>query len=84
MLSGYAMCKDCGNGTMNNRINTQFGFTSEGAVVCGMCMGSHIDGELYEEFDEVEEAEEEEQDEISEVLNSDPFSDEPFEREVGA
>jgi ribosomal protein L32 len=84
MLNGSAICKDCGNGTMNNRINTRFGLAdgleNESEVaVCLSCGSTHIDGMLYEELDE-----EVEEDEISDVLNSDPFSDEPFEREVGA
>ncbi len=81
MLNGYAVCKDCGNGTMNNRINNQFLLSGDNeTAVCGECGSTHIDGELFEGVEEVEEVE----DEISEVLNSDPFSDEPFEREVGA
>lgn len=78
MLNGQAICKDCGNGTMNNAIVERFLADDVNGVYCVQCGGNHIDGELYEETEEVVE------DEISEALNSDPFSDEPFEREVGA
>jgi hypothetical protein len=94
MLNGYAVCKNCGNGTMNNRINEQFVLTTDHndneVVMCSVCGTSHIDGELYKDdsedlnnearLDQEDDAE----DEILAALHSDPFSDEPFEREVGA
>lgn len=47
-LHGHAICKDCGNGTLNNSINEQF--TLDGDVArCMNCSSSHIDGELYTE-----------------------------------
>lgn len=56
MLAGHAVCKDCGNGTLNNVVNEQFvlwDFKYDGEVaVCKQCGGSHIDGELYERTDE--------------------------------
>ena len=64
MLAGYAVCKDCGNGTLNNLRNTQF--KEDGT--CLACGSSHVDGKLYFEEDE----------------NGDPYSDEDYEKEVGA
>lgn len=55
MLKGQAVCKDCGNGTLNNELNPQFevgevhGYET---VVCLRCGRSHVDGELY--MDEAE------------------------------
>ena len=47
-LNGYAVCKDCGTGTMNNRINNRFLLSGDGeTAVCGECGSTHIDGELY-------------------------------------
>lgn len=78
MLAGQAICKDCGNGTLNNLLNEQF----DECAACLRCGSSHVDGDLF--FDEDEsglepEAEEDEQDE-----NGDPYSDEDYEKEVGA
>ena len=52
MLKGQAICKDCGNGTLNNELNEQFvicDFNDDGneVAVCRQCGGSHIDGELF-------------------------------------
>jgi len=56
MLKGQAICKDCGNGTLNNELNEQFVFANFGddgdTVVCKQCGNSHIDGELYMGEDE--------------------------------
>jgi hypothetical protein len=51
-MNGQAICKDCGNGTLNNAINEQFGLAdnlrNESEVaVCLKCGSSHIEGELY-------------------------------------
>ena len=52
MLKGQAVCKDCGNGTLNNELNTQFeiveihGYETAACVRCGR---THVDGELYVE-----------------------------------
>jgi hypothetical protein len=51
-MNGQAICKDCGNGTLNNAINEQFvlcDFNDDGneVAVCKQCGGQHIDGELY-------------------------------------
>jgi hypothetical protein len=50
-MNGQAICKDCGNGTLNNKINEQFvlacdDYDNEFAV-CVRCGSNHIDGELY-------------------------------------
>ena len=77
MLAGQAICKDCGNGTLNNLLNTQF--AEDGA--CLKCGSFHVDGELYEaeviDFDSTF---------LPELTdeNEDPYSDEDFEKEVGA
>ena len=78
VLNGSAVCKDCGNSTFNNARNTQFEFDGERAHCVG-CGGSHIDGELYMDSDAIKENED-----TSEVESSDPYSDEDFERSVGA
>ena len=51
MLKGSGICKDCGNGTLNNEINEQFileesDFNDEQFVVCKRCLSDHIDGTL--------------------------------------
>lgn len=51
-MNGYAVCKDCGNGTMNNMVNTQFELDGD-AAVCVRCGSTHVDGELYLEDTEV-------------------------------
>jgi len=45
-LIGQAICKDCGNGTLNNYLNEQFILNDDSYVVCKHCGSSHIDGEL--------------------------------------
>jgi hypothetical protein len=50
-LKGYAVCKDCGNGTMNNQVHTVFEL--DGDVAVCQCGSTHIDGELYLELSEV-------------------------------
>ena len=56
-MSGQAICKDCGNGTLNNEVNTKFELVSDDNdnefVVCNRCGSSHIDGELYLDLQEV-------------------------------
>ena len=78
-LKGYGICKECTAGTLNNEVHTVFEFDGD-AVVCRVCGGSHIDGELYLASEEVEEVEEEE----TENEITDPYSDEAYENEVGA
>ena len=82
-----AVCKDCGNGTLNGESNPQFTLDDD-VVRCMNCSSSHVyvvsEEDLDLEFVEEYYVEKDKEDEISEVLNSDPFSDEPFEREVGA
>ncbi len=53
-MNGQAICKDCGNGTLNNAINEQFFLsiderTEYETITCANCGSSHIDGELYQE-----------------------------------
>ena len=82
MLAGYAICKECNAGTLNTEVHPVFELDGD-AVVCRVCGGSHIDGELYiqsdvhpgDEADEVEDTEDE---------AGDPYSDEAYENEVGA
>jgi ribosomal protein S27AE len=58
MLKGQAICKDCGNGTLNNEHNEQFCYGNDldnsehSYAVCVRCGSQHIDGELY--FEEKE------------------------------
>lgn len=52
-MSGQAICKDCGNGTLNNAVNAQFELGDDSAY-CLRCGSSHIDGELYLDNSEVE------------------------------
>ena len=72
MLAGQAVCKDCGNGTLNNLLNERF-IIDGGVVVCNQCYGTHIDGELHDDFEDVEEAFEDE--------NGDQYSDDDYEEE---
>ena len=85
VLNGSAVCKDCGNGTLNNARNTQFEFDGERAHCVG-CGGSHIDGELYLDSDATEEDSDDDEATPEEIADSydDPYSDEDFERSVGA
>ena len=56
MLKGQAICKDCGNGTMDNLLNSQFElFSNEHGdeAACVKCGSNHIDGELYMEYEGV-------------------------------
>jgi len=51
-MKGQAICKDCGNATLNNELSEQFvlcDFNDNGneVAVCKQCGGNHIDGELY-------------------------------------
>ena len=46
-MKGQAICKDCGNGTLNNELLERFLYDEENGVYCIQCGGSHIDGELY-------------------------------------
>ena len=46
VLSG--VCKDCGNGTLNNALNPAFGFNDEGfaggdTLACSVCGSTHLD-----------------------------------------
>lgn len=79
MLSGYGICKDCGSGTLDNLLNEKFG--EDGT--CLSCGSSHVDGELYE-TDENSLHLEFEDEEIEQDENGDPYSDEDYEKEVGA
>jgi hypothetical protein len=50
MLKGQAICKDCGNGTLNNERNPQFILSDDENGVytqCANCGSTHINGELY-------------------------------------
>lgn len=47
-LKGQAICKDCGNGTLNNELLERFLVDEVNGVYCAQCGGNHIDGELYE------------------------------------
>ena len=55
-LRGQAICKDCGNGTLNNAVNEQFTLESfdgdEYVAVCRACGSTHVDGTLYMEVEE--------------------------------
>jgi len=85
-LKGYGICKECTVGTLNNELHTCFELDGDVAV-CTSCGGSHIDGELYtndsplpaEDSPSVNEKVEMDAEEYG-----DPYSDEPYEREVGA
>ena len=50
-----AICKDCGNGTLNGNLNPQF-HVYEGAyndvIVCNRCDSSHVDVVSVTEDDE--------------------------------
>ena len=51
-MNGQAICKDCGNGTLDNEINERFmscDLNEDGneVAVCKQCGSTHIDGELY-------------------------------------
>jgi hypothetical protein len=53
-VKGYGVCKDCGNGTLDNVINQQFDaifdFESGDEVICcSECGSTHIDGQFFEE-----------------------------------
>lgn len=51
-MKGQAICKDCGNATLNNKLVERFIETNDGYgdyVICKQCGGTHIDGELYTE-----------------------------------
>ena len=48
-LKGQAICKDCGNGTLNNELLERFLADEVNGVYCVQCGGNHIDGELYED-----------------------------------
>ena len=37
------VCKDCGNGTLNNDLNTAFKCNEDDALVCTNCGGTHLD-----------------------------------------
>lgn len=43
------VCKDCGNGTLNNELNRAFvfngdeGFAGEGVLACSQCGSTHLD-----------------------------------------
>lgn len=58
-MKGQGICKNCGNGTLNNETNPVFVIAESGDdefVVCGICGSEHIDftparswREVYEE-----------------------------------
>ena len=52
-LHGQAICKDCGNGTLNNQLLERFLIDEVNGVYCAQCGSSHIDGDLYLSSDEV-------------------------------
>jgi len=63
-----AVCKDCGSGTLNGKLNPQFEIEEvlEGTfVLCLKCGSSHVDVVSVTDDDE------------------EPFSDEGFDRESG-
>jgi hypothetical protein len=43
------VCKDCGNGTLNNNLNRAFvfngdeGYAGDGVMACVVCGGTHLD-----------------------------------------
>jgi hypothetical protein len=41
-LDCQGVCKDCGNGTLNNRLNEAFDYNGNG-VYCLDCGSSHVD-----------------------------------------
>ena len=57
MSTLQGVCKDCGNGTMNNELFTAFTqHEVTGAVACARCGSTHVDvvGTFYEpEYEEV-------------------------------
>lgn len=78
MLAGQAICKDCGSGTLNNLLNTQF--AEDGT--CLSCGSSHVDGELF--FEEDEAGLEPEADVDEDPADFFTRADEDYEKEVGA
>jgi len=42
-LDCQGVCKDCGNGTLNNRLNTAFYINEDNAVQCIRCDSTHVD-----------------------------------------
>jgi hypothetical protein len=50
IMNGQAICKDCGNGTLNNAVNEQFVLVCDEQgnefASCSQCGSTHIDGEL--------------------------------------
>lgn len=50
---GYGICKDCGNGTLDNIINQQFDVVDDNdgneVIFCHVCGSTHIDGQFFEE-----------------------------------
>ena len=87
MLAGYAICKECNAGTFNNLLNTKFGLADgidgeSEIAVCLTCGGSHIDGELFNDFDDVaEETFDEFEADEDEEIEIDPY-DAEVEREL--
>ena len=41
------VCKDCGNGTLNNKLNPVFDFDEETGVTCLKCGSSHVDVVIF-------------------------------------
>jgi hypothetical protein len=92
VMNIIAICKDCGNGTLNGRLNPQFGGTElEGGEImvdCLNCGSTHVDAVSVDFDEQVEELEAyhgavtEEDLDKEDIL--DPYDDGPYEREVGA
>lgn len=55
-MSGHGICKDCGNGTLNNAVHTQF-VIEDDRPVCKRCGSDHIECELYDDSDNLFETE---------------------------
>lgn len=51
MLKGQAICKDCGNGTLNNELLERFLIDDVNGAYCAQCGSNHVDGELYYEYE---------------------------------
>lgn len=47
-IQGIGICKDCGNGTLNNELNRAFEFVDvndegDSVLICRFCGSSHVD-----------------------------------------
>jgi hypothetical protein len=74
VMNIIAICKDCGNGTLNGILNPQF-ILYDDVILCMNCSSSHVDV--------VSVTTEEPEEDAAFYVDDSPFSDEPYERESG-